>query len=90
MANLSDYKNIWVFIESEHGKVKNVGYELLNVARKLADEKKCALVAVALGKNVEKAAKDAICYGADSAIVIDGDEYEEFSTDAYGCSYRAG
>lgn len=86
MANLSDYKNIWVFIESEHGKVKNVGYELLNVARKLADEKKCALVAVALGKNVEKAAKDAICYGADSAIVIDGDEYEEFSTDAYAAA----
>ena len=30
MANLSDYKNIWVFIESEHGKVKNVGYEELS------------------------------------------------------------
>ncbi|AGT43748.1 electron transfer flavoprotein subunit alpha/FixB family protein [Treponema pedis] len=83
MNNLSDYKNIWVFIESEGGKVKSVSYELLNIARKLADEKKCELVAVAVGKNIEKAAKDAICYGADSAIIVEGDEYEIYSTDAY-------
>ncbi len=83
MEDLKDYKNIWVFIESEHGKVKNVGYELLSIARKLADEKKCELIAVAVGKDVEQAAKDAICYGADSAIIIEGEEYDAYSTDAY-------
>ena len=30
MCNLTDYKNMWVFIETECGKAKNVGYELLN------------------------------------------------------------
>ena len=25
--NLADYKNIWVFIETECGKPKNVGFE---------------------------------------------------------------
>lgn len=83
MDNLTDYKNIWVFIEVEHGKVKNVGYELLNVAKKLAAEKKCELIAVVIGKAVEKAAKDAICYGADSAIIVEGEEYDFYSTDAY-------
>ena len=34
MSNLNDYKNIWVFIETECGKAKNVGYELLNVANR--------------------------------------------------------
>ena len=28
--NLADYKNIWVFIETECGKPKNVGFELIN------------------------------------------------------------
>lgn len=26
--NLADYKNIWVFIETECGSQKNVGFEL--------------------------------------------------------------
>ena len=33
MSQLNDYKNIWVFIETECGKAKNVGYELLNAAK---------------------------------------------------------
>ena len=59
MGNLNDYKNIWVFIETECGKPKNVGYELINVARPLADQKGCSLVAVVIGKDIEGVAKDA-------------------------------
>lgn len=83
MCNLEDYKNIWVFVETECGKAKSVGYELINVARPLADEKACQLVAVVIGKNIEPVAVDAIRYGADSAIVVDGDEYEYYTTDAF-------
>lgn len=80
MSNLNDYKNIWVFIETECGKAKNVGYELLNVAKPLAQQKGCPLVAVVIGKDIEYVAKDAICYGADSAIIVDALEY---TTDAF-------
>ncbi|MDD4369549.1 MAG: electron transfer flavoprotein subunit alpha/FixB family protein [Anaerostipes sp.] len=83
MQNLTDYKNMWVFIETECGKAKNVGYELLNVAKPLATEKGCELIAVVVGKDVEGVAKDAICYGADSVIVVDGPEYEYYTTDAF-------
>ncbi len=83
MSDLNDYKNIWVFIETECGKPKNVGYELLNVARPLADQKGCSLVAVVIGKDIEDVAKDAIRYGADSAIIVDGPEYEHYTTDAF-------
>ena len=83
MSDLNDYKNIWVFIETECGKPKNVGYELLNVARPLADQKGCPLVAVVIGKDIEDVAKDAIRYGADSAIIVDGPEYEHYTTDAF-------
>lgn len=69
--NLADYKNIWVFIETECGKPKNVGFELINAAKPLAQEKGCELIAVVIGKDIEGVAKDAICYGADSAIIVD-------------------
>lgn len=83
MSNLTDYKNIWVFIETECGKAKNVGYELLHVARDLANEKGCELIAVVIGNKIRSVAQDAICYGADSAIMVDGEEYEYYTTDAF-------
>ena len=81
--NLADYKNILVFIETECGKPKNVGFELINAAKPLAQEKGCELIAVVIGKDIEGVAKDAICYGADSAIIVDGPEYEYYTTDAF-------
>lgn len=83
MNNLTDYKNIWVFIETECGKAKNVGYELLHVAKELANEKGCKLIAVVIGNKIRSVAQDAICYGADSAIMVDGEEYEYYTTDAF-------
>lgn len=37
---MSEFKNrdIWVFIETDEGKVKSVGLELLNPGRMLADK----------------------------------------------------
>ena len=80
MTNLNEYRNIWVYIETECGKAKNVGFELLNAARPLAEQKGCELVAVVIGNSIESAARDAICYGADRAIIVDGPEYEYYST----------
>ncbi len=89
MSNPGDYKDMWVFIETECGKAKNVGYELINAARPLAEKKSCALNAVVIGNNVEGVAKDAIAYGADSAIVVDGPEYEYYTTDAFATAMAA-
>lgn len=89
MSQGNDYKNIWVFIETECGKAKNVGYELLHAAKPLASQKGCPLVAVVIGKDVEGVAKDAICYGADSAIVVDAPEYEYYTTDAFAKAMTA-
>lgn len=83
MAELNEYKDVWVYIETECGRAKNVGYELLNAARPIADQKGCSLTAVVIGCRVEKAVKDALGYGADKVIVVDGPEYEYYSTDAF-------
>ena len=77
-------KDLWVFIETnEDGSPKKVGLELLNPGRKLADKQGGKLVGVVIGNNVAESVEQAGIYGADQVIVIEGPEYEQFSTDAY-------
>ena len=79
-----EYKNFWVFVETEENVAKPVGFELMNPGRHLADKLGCKLVAVVVGGKVDDVAQKAIQYGADEAIVVEGDEYYEYSTDAFG------
>ena len=79
---MSEAKNLWVFVETEEGKAKNVAFELLTTGRALADDMGQKLVAVVLGDGVDAAAKQAIAYGADQAILVQGEEYRTYNTDA--------
>ena len=77
-------KDLWVFIETkEDGSARNVGIELLNPGRRLAEKQGGALVAVVIGSNVDEAVKAAAEHDADKVIVVDGPEYGFFTTDAY-------
>ena len=56
-------KDLWVFVETkEDGTAKNVGIELLSPGRELADKQGGKLVALVVGCDVEKAAKEAACH----------------------------
>lgn len=83
MVDINSTKNLWVFIETEQGKAKNVGFELLNPGRRIADEMGEKLVAVIIGSGVEQAANDAIAYGADEVILVEGEEYYNYNTDCF-------
>ncbi|MGL4792021.1 MAG: electron transfer flavoprotein subunit alpha/FixB family protein [Anaerotignaceae bacterium] len=76
-------KNIWVYIEIENGVAKKVGLELLIPAKNMALKTGGNVVAVVIGKDVETVAKEAIATGADSAIIVDGTEYESYNTESY-------
>ena len=77
-------KDLWVFIETEEdGSPRRVGLELLNPGRMLADKQGGKLVAVIIGNHLDKAASEAGNYGADEVIVVEGAEYEQYTTDAY-------
>lgn len=77
-------KDLWVFIETgEDGKAKSVGLELLNPGRRLADAQGGSLAAVVIGYQTESAVKEAAAYGVDKIIVVDGEEYQHYTTDAY-------
>jgi electron transfer flavoprotein alpha subunit len=81
--NIADYKNVWVYIEHTYGEVKNVGLELLSQARVLADANQEKVVAVVIGKDVDAVVKAAVAYGAEEVLVVEGDEYKDYTTDAY-------
>jgi electron transfer flavoprotein alpha subunit len=85
--NYENCKDVWVFIESFKGQPKDVGFELLGQGRILADGLKQELCAVVIGKEVEDAIKGAEEYGADKVYVIQGDEYEDYSSDGYGKAF---
>lgn len=77
-------KDLWVFVETnDNGTCKNVGLELLTVGRELADKQEGALVGIVIGNNVDAAVKSAAEHGADKIIVVEGKEFEHYSTDAY-------
>lgn len=80
-ANL-EHKNVWVFIETEYGKEKKVGFELLTPGRKIADTINQELVAVMFGKDIKNIAKEAIAYGADKVLLVEDPIFERYSTDA--------
>lgn len=77
-------KDLWVFVETnEDGSAKNVGIELLTPGRKMADKQGGALAAVVIGNHVEPAVLEACTHGADKVIVVEGAEYQHYTTDAY-------
>lgn len=76
-------KNIWVFIETDEGKTKSVGLELLNPGRMLAEKSGEKLVAVVFGKDNAEAIEQIKGYGPDQIISVSGGEYEKYSFDAY-------
>ena len=77
-------KDLWVFLETnEDGTAKNVGIELLNPGRHLADKQGGKLVSVVIGCHTDAAVKEAGAHGADRVIVVDSEEFQRYTTDAY-------
>lgn len=76
--------DLWVFVETNHdGSAKNVGIELLTPGKIMAGKQGGKLVAVVIGHNTDAAVEAAATHGADQVIVVDGPEYEHYTTDAY-------
>lgn len=85
-------RRFWVYIEQEEGKPHQVSWELLGVARRLADEIKeeleksgdTALVeGVLAGHNVEEIAREALHYGADAVYYVDDPAVKHYLNKPY-------
>ena len=83
MMDFTEYKDIWVFIETDGGKAASVGLELLNPAAQLAHKTGQQAVAVILGKDNAAAEQEAAAYGADKILSVEDPAYEHYTTDAF-------
>ncbi|MGN0204176.1 MAG: electron transfer flavoprotein subunit alpha/FixB family protein [Coprococcus sp.] len=75
--DFAEYKDILVVLELDEGKPVNVSLENIAAAKAVANGGKVIAVAVAS----EEGAKVAIEYGADSAIVVEGDQFGAYNGD---------
>ena len=80
---MTDYTNIWAFVEVIDGKPKNVGLEILGPGRKMAEATNEKVVAVLVGSGLDEAIKAAVSYGADQVIAVDNASYADYSVEAY-------
>ncbi|HBT48370.1 MAG: Electron transfer flavoprotein alpha-subunit [Caldanaerobacter subterraneus] len=80
---MSEYKDIWVFVEQREQKLMGVSLEILGEARRLADKKGVKACAVLVGYEVKGLAEELIKYGADVVYVIDHPLLKNYTTDAY-------
>ncbi len=77
-------KDLWVFIETrDDGSAKKVGLELLSPGKRLAKKQGGRLVAIVIGNNIGPAIEATNLQGADQIIAVEGEEYKDYSTDAY-------
>lgn len=83
----SCYKNMWVHIEHENGKVSNASLELCCEVRRLCDESGDKLIGVAAGSIPESEMQRIKECGADGVISVSGTGYDRYSTEAYSNLY---
>ncbi len=84
--DISEYKDVWVFIEHEQGKVSSVSFELLGEGRKLADALGCKVCGMLFGSKIDDYIKEAIAYGAEKVYVTESPLLEDYRTDPFACA----
>ncbi|MCE6950089.1 electron transfer flavoprotein subunit alpha/FixB family protein [Cereibacter sphaeroides] len=81
-----DYKNVWVFVEIERGKVHPVSWELMGEGRKLADRLGVQLYAVVLGPKTpetKQAIRESYHYGADVCLICEDPALTDYRNAPY-------
>lgn len=78
-------RRFWVYIEQEDGKVHPVAWELLGVARRLADEvnDQAVVEGLLVGNHVEEIAQEATHYGAETVYVVDDPRFKHYLNKPY-------
>ena len=81
--DMTEYKDIVVYIETADKSPVKVGLEMLSPARKIAEKKGGKVRAVLIGDGIRTAAQKAAESGADEVILIESPEYEIFHLDRF-------
>ena len=76
--------DVFVYCELAGAELSEVGFEMLGPAAKIAEKYGgCACAVLIGGGDLDEVASQAAQYGAGRVIIVSGDEYDEYSCDAY-------
>jgi electron transfer flavoprotein alpha subunit len=84
-----EYRDMWVYCETQQGELVDVSLEMLGKARQLMDDyneqydAEERVVAVVIGDDPESHADDCIAYGADVVVVHEDERMERFQHKTY-------
>ncbi len=81
--DITQYKNVWVFIEHNEGKIERVSLELLSKGAELAKDLNCEVCAFTVGDKVEHFAKEVGEYGAKKFYIIENSVLKEYRTEPW-------
>ena len=82
-GNMTQQRDVWVFIEQEEGEIAPVSLELLGKARDLAGKLDSQVHALLFGHGVASLAQPVIQHGADGVLLADHPELEQYRTLPY-------
>jgi electron transfer flavoprotein alpha subunit len=86
LAEIKEYKGVWVFVEHTEGEPAVVSWELLGVGAELAKTLGVELCSVVIGDNVESLCQESFAYGASKVYLVDDPVFHHYRTEPY---YRA-
>jgi electron transfer flavoprotein alpha subunit len=81
--DLSDYKNVWIFVELREKEIKKVSLELASKAREIADTLKEKVGAVILGEKVKHLCEEIATYGVDVIYIAENENLKDYNTSTY-------
>jgi len=81
--DLSEYKDVWIFVELREKGIKKVSLELASKAREIADTLGEKVGAVILGGKVKHLCDDIAAYGVDVTYIAENDNLVDYNTSNY-------
>jgi len=81
--DLSEYKDVWIFVELREKEIKKVSLELASKAREIADTLGERVGAVILGGKVKHLCDDIAAYGIDVIYIAENENLSEYNTSNY-------
>ena len=82
-VDLSQFRDVWIFAEIKDGNVRNVSFELLGEAKKLADEINQETCVLLIGDDVKKFVQDFSIRGAKKIYVSEHENLRDYYTETY-------
>ena len=84
--NIHEYKNVWVFIEHDAGKIELVSLQLLSKAKEIARDLACDVCAFTVGSDIKKLEKEVAEYGAKKFYIIENPALKDYRTEPWRAS----